>query len=100
MGDVLAMVIPWAVSLVLMFVLLHWDESRLTVAQKARAWPPASLRVAVVYFGIVSLPVHFGRTRRSVLGVLQGLAWAVLIGAIDEGMSAAIEAIANGTRSS
>jgi hypothetical protein len=94
MSEILEIFIPWVVSLVLMFALLRWDESRLTPAQLSRAWPPASLRIAVVYFGVVSLPVHFGRTRRSVLGVLQGFAWAALIAAVDEGIGAGVEQLA------
>jgi hypothetical protein len=94
MSEILAIFVPWVVSLVLMFGLLRWDESRLTLVEKARAWPAASRLVAVVYFGVVCLPVHFGRTRRSLVGVLQGFAWAALVAAIDEGVGAGVELIA------
>ena len=39
----------------------------------------ASFWCAVVVFGMFSIPVHFCRTRRSVLGLVQGLLWAIAI---------------------
>jgi hypothetical protein len=94
MAEILEVLIPWAVSTTLLFVLFAWDERRMSQPQRDRAWPPASLRVAVVYFGILSLLVHFGRTRRSVLGLLQGLAWTVAFALLEVGIGEAVEAIA------
>ena len=84
MSEVAPLLASWVVSVVLLFALLRWDESRLLPEQLARAWPPATRTLALVYFGVVSLPVHFGRTRRTLLGVLQGVLWAAGIAAIDE----------------
>jgi hypothetical protein len=43
----------------------------------SRGWNVASFWSAVVAFGPLCLPVHFVRTRRSLLGFLEGVAWAV-----------------------
>ena len=87
MGDILELLVPWAVTTYGMFALLAWDESRLPPDELARAWPVASRRIAVVYFGVLSLPVHFWRTRRSALGLAQGLAWGVGVALLNEGVA-------------
>jgi hypothetical protein len=90
MEDIVELVIPWAVTTYYLFALLAWDEHRLarvSPAMLARAWPPTTRSVAIVYFGVLAIPVHFGRTRRSVLGVLQGLAWATAIGLVNKGVA-------------
>jgi len=83
MGEILELFVPWAVSLLAIFALLGWDESRLSPTQLSRAWPPATRTLAVVVFGAIALPVHFGRTRSSLGGVVQGTAWAGAITALD-----------------
>jgi len=95
MAEILALLVPWVVSTTLIFLLIHRDEARLPPEQLARAWPTATRRTAVVYFGPLALPVHFGRTRRSVLGVVQGLAWALAIGALDGWVGDGVERLAN-----
>jgi hypothetical protein len=87
MADILEILLPWAASTYGLFVLLAWDEGRLSTKALARAWPPATRRLALVYFGALSLPVHFWRTRRSFLGVLQGLAWTVAFVALNQGLA-------------
>ncbi len=94
MDEILELMVPWLVSIVLLFAVFAWDESRMRPFERARAWPPASLRIAVVVFGILSLPIHFGRTRRSLLGVLQGFAWAVAFAALQEGLGEGIAFLA------
>lgn len=55
---------------------VRWDMRRLGPERFARAWNAASFWSAVVAFGPLCIPVHFARTRRSVLGFLLGTAWA------------------------
>jgi hypothetical protein len=82
MRDVVDILVSWGLTTTLIFVLVHWDERRLSPEQLARAWPVASRRAAIVFFGVFSLPVHFWRTRRSwagrTLGWVAGLAIAVV----------------------
>jgi hypothetical protein len=93
MADVLELLAEGAFSIATLFAFLHWDESRLTPRQRDQAWPTASRRIAVVYFGVLSLPVHFVRTRRSVSGLLQGVAWTVAFIALDEAVGLGVEKV-------
>jgi hypothetical protein len=63
MRDVAEIIIPWVFVTLGLFVLLDWDESRLSGDALENAWPPATRTLALVYFGMLSLPVHFWRTR-------------------------------------
>ncbi|HEV8550731.1 MAG TPA: hypothetical protein VGQ57_16915, partial [Polyangiaceae bacterium] len=51
------------------------DVKRLRPRELARAWPEPSLWSAVVGFSPLCIPIHFLRTRRSLLGALLGVAW-------------------------
>ena len=68
-----------AASIALPALLVTWDERRLTPELTQRCWPKTSFWCAVVAFGVFSVPVHFCRTRRSVLGLVQGLLWALAL---------------------
>jgi hypothetical protein len=83
MRDVAEIVVPWVFLTLALFALVDWDESRLSRPELARAWPPASRTLALVYFGLLSVPVHFWRTRRSALGTLIGFAWAAAAFGVD-----------------
>jgi hypothetical protein len=100
MTEILEIIISWPVTVCLVWAVLRYDEGRLTAEQLGRAWPPRSRLVATAYFGtlcltagalfvILCLPVHFWRTRRSVLGTLEGFAWAA-------GVTAVVTAVAWG----
>jgi hypothetical protein len=91
MWDVVQIVVPWGVTTWAIFMLLRWDESRLSPEQLSRAWPAVSRVSAVVGFSFLAVPVHFWRTRRGARGVLIGLLWAALVLALDVGVSTAIE---------
>jgi hypothetical protein len=75
------LVVPGVVA-----AIVRLDERRLDDRRLERAWPPVS-RDAVVFatwqfgilFGCPALLVWFVRTRRSMLGVLQGVAAAGLL---------------------
>jgi len=62
-------------------LLFAWDESRMSEAQKERAWPPASRGMVVcspLWFfplWLVGIPLHFLRTRRSLRGVVEAVLW-------------------------
>ena len=81
MRQLIAIVTQMATGIVLPALLVRWDERRLSEKLQDRCWPKASFWCAVVAFGLLCVPVHFCRTRRSVLGLVQGLLWAVAIAA-------------------
>lgn len=81
MLDVVVVTVQLALGIAVPAWLLRRDERRLPEGMLARAWPQASFWSAVVAFGPLCLPVHFVRTRRSVMGFLLGLlALAVALG--------------------
>jgi hypothetical protein len=78
--DVLELLIPWLVSTAFLFLVVIWDERRMAKRDDPRlerAWPPAGRDSAIVGFGLIAVPVHFIRTRRSLLGVALALAWTL-----------------------
>ena len=68
-----------AAGIALPAVIVKLDERRLDVQALNRCWPPASFWCSVVTFGLFCLPVHFCRTRRSLLGFVQGMLWALSV---------------------
>jgi hypothetical protein len=82
MADILALLIPNVVTWCAVFALFAWDERRMTDEQRARAWPIASRRIAVVFFSPLSVPLHFLRTRRNVRGVALAVLWTVALFAV------------------
>jgi hypothetical protein len=79
-GEVLLFTLSFALGIAVPALIVRRDLTRLSGAPLARAWPDASLWAAVVAFGPLCLPVHFIRTRRSLLGIALGLGW--LVGAV------------------
>jgi hypothetical protein len=83
--DVLELVVPWVVSTAFLFLVIVWDERRMARRDDPRlerAWPPGGRDSAIVGFGLIALPLHFIRTRRSLFGVALAFAWtcaAVLV---------------------
>ncbi len=87
MTVVLEMVSSFVVSTFVAFVLVGFDERRLDRRWPhlaARAWPPASKLSALVVFNPLSLVVHFVRTRRSLRGLVLGVAAAAVVLAASE----------------
>ena len=76
MLDVIALSAQIAAGIALPAVIVKLDERHLDVRALKRCWPPASFWCSVVTFGLFCLPVHFCRTRRSWLGLAQGILWA------------------------
>jgi hypothetical protein len=93
MRDVAEIVVPWVFMTLALFAIVDWDESRLSPRELGRAWPPATRTLALAYFGLVSLPIHFGRTRRSALGILLGFASALGAFAVDWVVSELIDVL-------
>lgn len=67
----LGILVPWWI--------VRFDLGRLSDERLARAWTDASLWSAIVLFGPLSLPFHFTKTRRSLVGF--GLGIAAMVGA-------------------
>ena len=93
MDQILALVVPQIVAIAAGFVVLAWDETRMTDEQRERAWPTASRRIAAVYFTPFALPIHYLRTRRSWRGLFLGLAWGAALLAADELLAEGLELI-------
>lgn len=75
-------VLAAAIQMALPYWLLRRDEGKLSAAQAARRFPDSTFWVAIVAFGPLAIPIHFVRTRRSLVGLALGLAWlAVTLGA-------------------
>lgn len=78
-GEVLMLVLSWAITTALTFAVVIVDERRMSAERLERAWPPASRDAAIVAFGPLALPVHFMKTRghlrsaRGLLGLVLGL---------------------------
>jgi threonine/homoserine efflux transporter RhtA len=98
MLEVTEILVYAVVTTTLFLLLLRFDEARLSPDRLARAWTTTS-KLAVVgcsllglslffYLGIV---VHFGRTRRSFVGVAIGLLWAGAVFAVDIGVLSLLE---------
>jgi len=95
MRELLLVVVPWLTMTALASFVIRFDEERLDDERRLRAFPyPSRLNAT---FGLalmsplqlLSIPVHFGRTRRSILGVLAGLGLAIAVFALGV-LSAAI----------
>ncbi len=79
MADVLVLVTELGLTLVLTWWILRRDTARLAGEALARSWPGASFWIAIVCFAPLCIPVHFVKTRRSLLGFVQGLAWMLAV---------------------
>ncbi len=77
MAEVLLLSFDLALGIVVTWWILRFDYRRLSGVRLDRAWNDASFWLAIVMFGPLCLPFHFTKTRRSVLGLLQGIGWAI-----------------------
>jgi hypothetical protein len=68
MSEALILALSFVLNAALPYLVVRYDLKRLPELQLARAWPEASFLSAVFAFGPLSLPVHFTKTRRSLLG--------------------------------
>jgi hypothetical protein len=94
-------VLDLALQIVLGALFTAWvvrrDMRGLPPERLARSWNVASFWSAVVGFGPLSIPVHFARTRRTLLGFLLGVAWAagviVVLGIVSDLVASVGEAL-------
>lgn len=77
MAEILELAVSWVITTALLFAVVIFDERRMDEATLERAWPPASRDAAIVYFGLLALPLHFARTRGD-LRSARGVAWTAL----------------------
>jgi hypothetical protein len=82
MSDVVAILASWVLTTSAVFLVLRLDEGRMTPAQRDRAWPSTSRVAAAVVFGVLCLPIHFGRTRRGIAGVAIGIGVMCAVGLV------------------
>ncbi len=93
---VVDLVLQLGLGIVLTAWVLRRDMRRLPEDAYARAWNDATFWSAVVVFGPLSIPVHFARTRRTLLGFLAGVLWAAAVLVAIGFVSDALFAIAGG----
>lgn len=93
MADTLIVALGLLLNALLPYLIVRFDLARLSEERLARAWPDASFLAAVYAFGPLSLPVHFSKTRRSVLGFLLGVFWLVVTVALEGAVSALLESL-------
>lgn len=87
-AQVIELVVSWLVTTTLAFLVVLVDERRLSEVRLERAWPAASRNWHIVYFGVLSLPFHFAKTRgtwtsvRGVVGRIMGFALGLVVGVV------------------
>lgn len=59
----LEILLSWAVTTALLFVIVLTDEKRMSEERLEQAWPIASRNLFLVWLGVLALPFHFARTR-------------------------------------
>jgi len=77
MRDVLVLIVEFAATIAVSAWVVRRDVKHLGPEELSRAWPDPSLWSAVVCFSPICVPIHFVRTRRSLVGVALGIAWFV-----------------------
>ena len=88
MADTLIVALSLLLNALLPYLIVRHDLARLSDERLSRAWTHASFLAAVYAFGPLSLPVHFTKTRRSLLGFLLGLFWLVIAVALESAVTA------------
>ena len=94
MTSILTLVLELLLGVLLTAWVVRFDRRRLPPERFLRSWNDASFWSAVVAFGPLSIPVHFARTRRSVLGFVIGCAWMIGVLAVLELLASAVMWIA------
>jgi hypothetical protein len=97
LAEILAILASWAITIPAIALILWRDERRMTPEQREHAWPPASRLSAIGYSllmgplpGVLVLPIHFTRTRRTAFGFFLGVLFAVAVFALDIGAAVLI----------
>ncbi len=95
MADVLEVALSMLLGTLGTILFVAWDERRLPPEAQARAWPMSTRLSAALAFGPLALPVHFFRTRRTVLGTLLGFVVTIAFVLFIAGVSSAVHAVAD-----
>jgi hypothetical protein len=75
MREVLVLCVEFIATIVVCAWIVRRDVRHLEPDLLSRAWPEPSLWSAVVCFSPICVPIHFLRTRRSLLGLGLGVLW-------------------------
>jgi hypothetical protein len=94
----LEILLSWAVTTTLFFLVVLTDERRMSEERLENAWPVASRNLFIVWLGVLALPFHFARTRgrffsldvRKHFGWWKGFLMGLLAGTIVTLIDAAI----------
>ncbi|HKO49875.1 MAG TPA: hypothetical protein VJV79_19225 [Polyangiaceae bacterium] len=78
MSEILLVASSLILNALLPYLIVRRDLRGLSGERLARAWTHASFLSAVIAFGPLALPVHFGKTRRSLTGFGLGVGLSVL----------------------
>lgn len=92
--EVLLSALAFAMGIALPHWLLRWDGRRLTREQRDRGFNDASHWAAVVGFSVLAIPVHFYKTRRTLLGLAQGLVWTALVVGVTSAVLSGVDLLA------
>jgi hypothetical protein len=76
-ADIALLILSSAFNMAICIALVRWDRKRLPPAQRERAWNTATFGTAVFWFSPWCILAHFWVTRRSLRGLLLGVAWLV-----------------------
>lgn len=91
---VLSFSLQLALGMLLPFWVVRLDQRRLPPEQLDRTWNEPSFWAAIVTFGPLCIPVHFVKSRRSLLGFLLGMAWMAGVLAVIVAADALFESLA------
>ncbi|HEX4340143.1 MAG TPA: hypothetical protein VH062_29750 [Polyangiaceae bacterium] len=76
--NVVDLVVQIALQVAIAAWIVRRDMRRLRPALYMRSWNDVSFWIAIIVFWPLCIPVHFVRTRRTVWGLVVGLAWMAL----------------------
>lgn len=85
--DVLDVIVSAALSVGLTYTVVACDRLGLSREQRARGWNAASTGSALLAFAPLCIVAHFWVTRRSLAGLLLGLAWLLILIALQLGLT-------------
>lgn len=93
MSEVVQFVLAWLVGTATSYAIVKLDERRLDEQRLERAWPPVSRNAAIFVFGPIAVPIHFVRTRRSLVGALLGIGAFLVVALVSELAGQLLEAL-------
>jgi hypothetical protein len=73
--EALEILLSWAITTALLFVVVLTDEKRMSEERLEEAWPRASRDLFLVWLGVLALPFHFARTRGRFFSFARHLGW-------------------------